>query len=122
MEADFEAAQAFALAKHEFAIFTSSIGLYRGRVFVFREEADGTRQKWIGTLRRVLESYDHDKPQRASVLDIARRTCRWHYAADSTQIAVALLIVANFVVNIAQAQLPGKASVLHLRVGRDRTR
>ena len=108
MTADFEAAQALPLAKHEFAVFTSSIGLYRGRVFVFKEEADGTRQKWIGTLKRVLESYDNERPLRASSLDIARRTCHWHYAADQTQIAVALLIVANFVVNMAQAQFPGK--------------
>jgi hypothetical protein len=105
--AEYEAADAYPLELYEFALFTAKKGLFRGRVFVFKEEAEHTRQKWIETMRRVIAGYDQDELLPASTLDIARRTCLWHYSANSTQIFIANLIVANFVCHMAQAQIPG---------------
>ena len=93
----------------EFAVVTSPIGPFRGRTYLFKASTQAEQEKWVETIGRAVAASarrNPGPPVRATRLHIMRSSTRVLYFGDRCQMLVAALIMGNFAINLAEAQVP----------------
>ena len=93
----------------EFAVVTSPIGPFRGRTYLFKTSTQEEQEKWVETIGRAVAASARRSPGppvRATRLHIMRSSTRVLYFGDRCQMLVAALIMGNFAINLAEAQVP----------------
>ena len=85
----------YKLGHASFALFTSSAGFHRGRIFVFQCENTEQKEKWTETIGRTLNERLEKPLKPTSRLYNIRKRVRWFYVGDLAQIFVATLIMVR---------------------------
>lgn len=98
----------------DFAIVTTDDGYYKGQVHVFRASTRHEMELWTASIARVLHDHmDSPKVDLGRVHGLRRRIRRM-YVGSFTQTFLALLIVANFFINIVEYQATTSPAVVEI--------
>ena len=101
-------AYASQLGADEFCLVTSPFGPYRGQVYKFKADNADVMDRWTQTMGKAIAAIARRdrKLRRATLLEMARVRLRSFYLSDHFQMAVAVMIMSNFVINVAEGQVP----------------
>ena len=97
------------LSYGEFALLTSPVGTLRGCCYICQAASHDELDRWVEVMCRAVAASAKRKPgppRPASVLQIVRARTHAFYAGDVVQVVVAAMILSNFLVNLAEAQVP----------------
>ena len=109
-------AYASQLGADEFCLVTSPIGPYRGQVYKFKADNADVMDGWTQTMGKAIAAIARrdQKLRRATLLEMARVSLRSFYVSDHFQMVVAVMIMSNFVINVAEGQVPQDPHVIEV--------